>query len=525
MAKRRSPEPSPPRPDVRSFLQAIKEQADDDGPRLVFADWLEEHGDAHDVARAEFIRLQCRVARLAEDDPQRALLSRREQILRREHAAAWLGPLQDKQLRCTFRRGLLHLATTAQTLLSQRFARLVATEPYAWVEGLDLWGGGRTSNGIQRIASLLTGLTSLRLQSNRIGAGDLALLAGQPAFATLVHLDLCRNNPGVGGMRALAKSPHLGRLATLGLAYNALNDNAVAALVGGPGLTQLTALNLNNNSIRDASVVALAKSPCLGRLTSLKLRGDSISAEGMAALAGSDLMERLTVLDISGPAGDAVGKVTALAASPRTGNLTSLHLGVNQLRTAGLAALTASPHLRSLTHLWLDNNGLGPEDMKSLAAWPGLAKLAWLDLTWDRIGPEGLASLLASPHLRSLRGLCLRGTNPGPEGIAVLANWSGAAQLTTLDLSGNKFGEPRLAQPLWEHDRRRGRCRPGGLATPRPAQLARCGQQSADSRWGGSGTTTVRGRSTLPPALQRRYRRLTRSRRAFSRISCICSSR
>jgi uncharacterized protein (TIGR02996 family) len=35
------------------FLQAIVENPDDDTPRLVYADWLDEHGDP---ARTEFIR-------------------------------------------------------------------------------------------------------------------------------------------------------------------------------------------------------------------------------------------------------------------------------------------------------------------------------------------------------------------------------------------------------------------------------------------------------------------------------------
>lgn len=38
------------------FLQAIIEAPDDDTPRLVYADWLEEYGG--DLARAEFIRVQ-----------------------------------------------------------------------------------------------------------------------------------------------------------------------------------------------------------------------------------------------------------------------------------------------------------------------------------------------------------------------------------------------------------------------------------------------------------------------------------
>ena len=46
------------------FLQAIDEAPEDDAPRLVYADWLEDNGDPD---RAEFIRCQVRLARLPED--------------------------------------------------------------------------------------------------------------------------------------------------------------------------------------------------------------------------------------------------------------------------------------------------------------------------------------------------------------------------------------------------------------------------------------------------------------------------
>lgn len=44
-----------------AFLQAIRDNPADDTPRLVYADWLDEHGEAE---RAEFIRVQCRIADL-----------------------------------------------------------------------------------------------------------------------------------------------------------------------------------------------------------------------------------------------------------------------------------------------------------------------------------------------------------------------------------------------------------------------------------------------------------------------------
>lgn len=40
----------------RSLLDAVHDSPDDDAPRLVYADWLEEYGDVEDAAQAEFIR-------------------------------------------------------------------------------------------------------------------------------------------------------------------------------------------------------------------------------------------------------------------------------------------------------------------------------------------------------------------------------------------------------------------------------------------------------------------------------------
>src|SRR5579884_3454044 len=78
-----------PQAQGRAFIQAIQETPEDDAPRLIYADWLEDHGDAD---RAEFIRIQCRLAHLAEDDPDRPVLQHREAELLNRNRASWLGP-------------------------------------------------------------------------------------------------------------------------------------------------------------------------------------------------------------------------------------------------------------------------------------------------------------------------------------------------------------------------------------------------------------------------------------------------
>jgi uncharacterized protein (TIGR02996 family) len=69
-----------------AFLRAIAEHPDDDLPRLVYADWLDEHGDP---ARAEFIRVQCELTRLVPDDGRRSELHVRERELLKAHGHGW----------------------------------------------------------------------------------------------------------------------------------------------------------------------------------------------------------------------------------------------------------------------------------------------------------------------------------------------------------------------------------------------------------------------------------------------------
>jgi uncharacterized protein (TIGR02996 family) len=73
-----------------AFLRAICENPDDDTPRLVFADWLQENGDE---ARAEFIRVQIEAARLTADDDRLDGLVRRANELQKLFGNRWLGEL------------------------------------------------------------------------------------------------------------------------------------------------------------------------------------------------------------------------------------------------------------------------------------------------------------------------------------------------------------------------------------------------------------------------------------------------
>jgi uncharacterized protein (TIGR02996 family) len=78
--------------DERALLAAIAADPADDTARLVYADCLEEHGNA---ARAEFIRLQIEAERLHSDSNSRARLEEQAQLHFAEHWVDWWGEVCD----------------------------------------------------------------------------------------------------------------------------------------------------------------------------------------------------------------------------------------------------------------------------------------------------------------------------------------------------------------------------------------------------------------------------------------------
>lgn len=79
--------------DETAFVQAIAANLEDDGPRLIFADFLEERGDPASIVRAEFIRVQCALASSANEPNLYEHLTNRERFLLETHWRAWLRPI------------------------------------------------------------------------------------------------------------------------------------------------------------------------------------------------------------------------------------------------------------------------------------------------------------------------------------------------------------------------------------------------------------------------------------------------
>ena len=70
----------------RGFIEAIRDAPEDDTHRLVYADWLEDHGDSD---RAEFIRVQCELARPPRTDGEPSCRPANENYSLRTGVSGW----------------------------------------------------------------------------------------------------------------------------------------------------------------------------------------------------------------------------------------------------------------------------------------------------------------------------------------------------------------------------------------------------------------------------------------------------
>ncbi|HYT94537.1 MAG TPA: TIGR02996 domain-containing protein [Gemmataceae bacterium] len=210
-----------------ALLQAVVENPADDAVRLVYADWLEEHGD---VDRAEFIRVQVQRASLPSDAPQQAELRTRSLALTLRCGSRWRGqlPMLPGISWHRFWRGFLSGATvTRWKHYRLQATALFAATPIQFLRLLSL----NTQQCVEFVESArlrqLFGL-ELRLRDWERGDEAIATLAGCPRLVNLQSLQVSgpqenstRERPFLWittvGASALAASPYLNRLASLDL--------------------------------------------------------------------------------------------------------------------------------------------------------------------------------------------------------------------------------------------------------------------------------------------------------------------
>jgi len=329
-----------------ALLNQILDNPGDDRARLIFADWLEEHGDP----RGEFIRLQCRLARPGGDRPVQRQMQRRANELVRTHRHEWLGDV-DRGIRAgaVFERGfvtrwslsveqlvlahdsIFRAAPLLETLelsgdaASQHPAILVAGVADApqlrQLKGLWLRAAFRTSTLVALLGSpylqnlhelrfwmmpglnlrLLThenkfpALQRLRIDRCTVADAGAQEIAGSRSLPALTTLELPGNNIGPAGVRAIIRAPRLARLTALGMQNNPCGDDGALALAATASATRFRWLNLAGTGITDASAYPLAYSPQLVHLRHFDLSRNPLISPGVRTLLQRRYASRLLI--------------------------------------------------------------------------------------------------------------------------------------------------------------------------------------------------------------------------------------
>lgn len=230
--------------DRDALLRAIIEAPDDDAPRLIYADWLDENGDP---ARAEFIRVQCDMHGMPNPDDRWNQLLRRSKALLRTNAKRWLKELPGKPAVSwsdRYTRGFLQNGTATRW---SRFAK-VWRQIYA-----------------------VTPLTFLVIQS--ITDQEIAEFLVRPETSFLQHVFLRTTG-------------------TVDDAITRLGNSSVPTR-----WSVLTVNSLNDDSLTDLGARAIIESSSLHGLSSLSLPMRQLSPAARSALVerfGSTLSDGLS---------------------------------------------------------------------------------------------------------------------------------------------------------------------------------------------------------------------------------------
>jgi uncharacterized protein (TIGR02996 family) len=270
----------------QALLQAIFAEPEEDAPRLIYADWLEEQGGPAEQARAEFIRVQIGLARMQEDDPRARGLQACEKELLKKHKARWLKdmPADLPRRSLVFHRGFFEELSCRPEAWVNHAATLFAQHPIYRLRltvNLD-----RHRAGLLAVIPQLAHIRVLDLSGCPLEDGPQALhiLLATPFFSHLKQLDLCQCQIGTRGLQTLLDMPALAHLQVLDLTANDIGPRGGEILGSSDRTASLKELSLADNPLVDAGARALCRSPYLDGLRRLDLRGVQFGKAAQTAL-------------------------------------------------------------------------------------------------------------------------------------------------------------------------------------------------------------------------------------------------
>lgn len=313
--------------DRSALLRAVRRAIDEDEPRLVMADWLEDHGESD---RAMFIRIQCALARGIPDAAVRRSYQTTERALLARWGWEWARPFGEAIEEWYYQRGFIervemqlersvdalvqllehsevrHVRTLSPFVDFERLILGLPALPH--IQGLQFWQMADFDREALRrflLTPATQQLTSLVLQhpvNSVLIPDDLAVQAlFAPQRSRLEELSIQTNGvdrgPSNAVLLALAASPYLRRLKRLylpcaghpDLEGPGLQIDVVERLAASPNLAQLEELDLSGTSATWDVWQAILELPPLPRLRKLWLAGTIVRTPGQPPQIGDSL--------------------------------------------------------------------------------------------------------------------------------------------------------------------------------------------------------------------------------------------
>lgn len=433
------------------FMRAIAEAPEEDVPRLIYADWLEERGKAD---RAAFIRVQCALAR-CEDEEERDRLGaiERRLLLRHQHRRDWVPQAVRKHAGgWAFERGVVARAKLKARELLKRGKEIRAEAPIRHLDVTEVTEG--------QIAT----------------AAQLGLLDG---LASLDLSDLPQVWDHRGRWQTFPMNDWLmPRLAVAGIAELGLDPEAVASVsrAWARGSAEMPAFAIGHRrSGGEQHLRAIAAESCRRNLFRARMHGVSLGRFfGTYLAAQLDGLEDLRMEAITGRVPwephPWEWRQSAGERSPR--HLRSLTIRHGELWPDDLRRLFEAPRLAGLSRFDLHN--VRPEqadwsDCLRDVGHPTLRSLSIIDgddlasalsdrsqPIWDRFPSlmhlaaggaapdrgDALLGLLADSGLAArLRSLILRGFDVTPSGIDAFRRSGVLTRLHVLELYCDEIGD------------------------------------------------------------------------------------
>jgi uncharacterized protein (TIGR02996 family) len=421
--------------DGDALYRAIVARPEDDTPRLVYADWLEENGREEE---AEFTRLECRLEASTPDLPEYV-----ELLERREELRLWLKAHAPQQTKKKLAGVSVDEGGDWWSDTCRGFPRYITCES----------SGGRLGvKGIRRLASTLekafSNLPMRFLVVDFPAIEDLAEFLKQPVVSALNGISITTNEQaGDDAARLIADCRQLSNLQGAALMFPVGEAGAVA-LGQSEHLARMDWLWLDTFQLAPAVIRSVGIAAWFRELRRLSLT-DSLAAEAFEELCRLQPFPHLHTLNLS-ENGFPVSSWRAFAESKTFPKLTCLDLNRTDMSNGQMEAFAAADNL-PLTRLDLARCSIGNEGLNALVAAPWVESLQWLDLTSNLLGPEAPRTIAKCKKLSNLKYFALTGNSIGGTGLKAIAGSPGLRNLTTL-LLGRRAVGPRPLHSAAGHE-------------------------------------------------------------------------